>query len=93
MIDDGRPRLEGLNQAGHMTRPHCDLNDNEMSISRNVGALSSYLNRLMTGELVNRFRNDMKDFLETLPGIGKSVSVLPNRRRNRQRFLNARSPF
>ena len=66
--------FEGLNQAGHL---HDDLivilNDNEMSISPNVGALSSYLNRLMTGQFVNRFRDDMKSFLETLPGIGKSV--------------------
>jgi 1-deoxy-D-xylulose-5-phosphate synthase len=66
--------FEGLNQAGHIDQDLIViLNDNEMSISRNVGALSSYLNRLMTGEFVNRFRNDMKDFLGTLPGIGKSV--------------------
>jgi 1-deoxy-D-xylulose-5-phosphate synthase len=66
--------FEGLNQAGHIDQDLIViLNDNEMSISRNVGALSSYLNRLMTGELVNRFRNDMKDFLGTLPRIGKSV--------------------
>jgi 1-deoxy-D-xylulose-5-phosphate synthase len=44
-----------------------------MSISPNVGALSSYLNRLMTGQFVNRFRRDMGGFLETLPRIGKSV--------------------
>ncbi|MGZ3568990.1 MAG: 1-deoxy-D-xylulose-5-phosphate synthase, partial [Thermodesulfobacteriota bacterium] len=66
--------FEGLNQAGHIDQDLIViLNDNEMSISRNVGALSSYLNRLMTGQFVNRFRNDMKGFLETLPGIGKSV--------------------
>jgi 1-deoxy-D-xylulose-5-phosphate synthase len=66
--------FEGLNQAGHIDQDLIViLNDNEMSISRNVGALSSYLNRLMTGQFVNRFRNDMKEFLETLPGIGKSV--------------------
>ncbi len=66
--------FEGLNQAGDLDRNLIVvLNDNEMSISRNVGALSSYLNRLMTGQFVNRFRNDMKNFLETLPGIGKSV--------------------
>jgi 1-deoxy-D-xylulose-5-phosphate synthase len=66
--------FEGLNQAGHLDRDMIViLNDNEMSISPNVGALSSYLNRLMTGEFVNRFRNDMKAFLETLPGIGKPV--------------------
>jgi len=66
--------FEGLNQAGHIDQDLIViLNDNEMSISPNVGALSSYLNRLMTGQFVNRFRDDMKAFLQTLPGIGKSV--------------------
>jgi 1-deoxy-D-xylulose-5-phosphate synthase len=66
--------FEGLNQAGLVDRDLIVvLNDNEMSISPNVGALSSYLNRLMTGEFVNRFRDEIKDFLETLPGIGKSA--------------------
>jgi 1-deoxy-D-xylulose-5-phosphate synthase len=66
--------FEGLNLAGHIDRDLIViLNDNEMSISRNVGALSSYLNRLMTGQFVNRFRDKIKAYLETLPGRGKSV--------------------
>ena len=66
--------FEGLNQAGHIDQDLIViLNDNEMSISPNVGALSSYLNRLMTGEFVSRFRHEIKAFLETIPGIGKSV--------------------
>jgi 1-deoxy-D-xylulose-5-phosphate synthase len=66
--------FEGLNQTGHIDQDLIViLNDNEMSISPNVGALSSYLNRLMTGQFVNRFRRDMGGFLETLPRIGKSV--------------------
>lgn len=66
--------FEGLNQTGHLDHDLIViLNDNEMSISPNVGALSSYLNRLMTGQFVNRFREDIKAFLITLPGIGKSV--------------------
>ncbi len=66
--------FEGLNQAGHIDRDLIViLNDNEMSISPNVGALSSYLNRLMTGQFVNRFREEIKAFLETLPRIGKSA--------------------
>jgi 1-deoxy-D-xylulose-5-phosphate synthase len=66
--------FEGLNQTGHVNRDLIVvLNDNEMSISPNVGALSSYLNRMMTGQFINRFRDEMKSFLETLPGIGKSV--------------------
>lgn len=85
--DEGRPiaiigdgsmtaglAFEGLNQAGHIDQDLIVvLNDNEMSISHNVGALSSYLNRLMTGQFVNRFRDEMKDFLETIPSIGKSA--------------------
>jgi len=66
--------FEGLNQAGHLGKDLIVvLNDNEMSISPNVGALASYLSRVMTGRFVNRFRSEMKAFLQTLPGIGKSM--------------------
>jgi len=65
--------FEGLNQAGMLDRDLIVvLNDNEMSISPNVGALASYLSRVMTGQLANRFRNEMKSFLQTLPGLGQS---------------------
>jgi 1-deoxy-D-xylulose-5-phosphate synthase len=66
--------FEALNCAGEQQRDLIVvLNDNEMSISKSVGALSSYLNRIMTGHRVNRFREDMKKFLQELPGIGKSM--------------------
>jgi 1-deoxy-D-xylulose-5-phosphate synthase len=67
--------FEGLNQTGHIDQDLIViLNDNEMSISPNVGALSSYLNRLMTGEFAHRFRNEIKNFLESLPPrIGKKL--------------------
>jgi 1-deoxy-D-xylulose-5-phosphate synthase len=67
--------FEGLNQTGHIDQDLIViLNDNEMSISPNVGALSSYLNRLMTGQFANRFRNEIKNFLENLPPrIGKKL--------------------
>jgi len=69
--------FEGLNQTGHQEKDMIVvLNDNEMSISPNVGALSSYLNRIMTGQLFNRFRSEMKNFLKTIPGIGESVLKL-----------------
>ena len=64
--------FEGLNQTGDINQDLIVvLNDNEMSISPNVGALSSYLNRIMTGQFMSRFREDMKNFLTTLPRIGK----------------------
>ena len=66
--------FEGLNQAGAMDKDLIViLNDNELSISPNVGALSSYLNRLMTGHLATRFRDEIKGFLKRLPGVGKSA--------------------
>jgi 1-deoxy-D-xylulose-5-phosphate synthase len=69
--------FEGLNQAGDREKDLIViLNDNEMSISSNVGALSSYLSRIMTGQFFTRFRNEMKTFLKTLPGVGESVSKI-----------------
>ena len=52
---------EGLNQAGAAKKDLIIiLNDNEMSISPNVGAMAAYLNRIMTGQLVTRFRAELK---------------------------------
>jgi 1-deoxy-D-xylulose-5-phosphate synthase len=66
--------FEGLNQAGAMEKDLIViLNDNELSISANVGALSSYLNRLMTGQFATRFREEIKAFLRRIPGIGGSA--------------------
>jgi len=66
--------FEGLNQAGAMEKDLIViLNDNELSISPNVGALSSYLNRLMTGQFATRFREEIKGFLRKIPGIGGSA--------------------
>ncbi|OGP91918.1 MAG: 1-deoxy-D-xylulose-5-phosphate synthase [Deltaproteobacteria bacterium RBG_16_54_18] len=66
--------FEALNCAGELQRDLIVVvNDNEMSISKSVGAVSAYLNRIMTGHRVNRFREDIKKFLEEIPGIGKSV--------------------
>ncbi|MBF0505586.1 MAG: 1-deoxy-D-xylulose-5-phosphate synthase [Nitrospirae bacterium] len=69
--------FEGLNQAGHMKRDLIVvLNDNEMSISQNVGALSSYLSRVLTGLFYQRFKKDTKALLEGIPGIGEAVSKI-----------------
>jgi 1-deoxy-D-xylulose-5-phosphate synthase len=70
--------LEAINNAGHdKTKMIIVVIDNEMSISPTVGALSNYLNRLMTGGLVNKLRGVTKSVLEKIPGIGKtSVNVI-----------------
>ena len=72
--------FEALNQAGSLDRDLIViLNDNEMSISNNVGALSGYLNRLMTGELVNRFRHDVKSVLTNIPRVGDPLFKMVKR--------------
>lgn len=66
--------FEGLNQAGHLKKNLIVvLNDNEMSISPNVGALSAYLNRLMTGNFYTRLRRETKHFLQGIPKVGDSM--------------------
>jgi 1-deoxy-D-xylulose-5-phosphate synthase len=62
--------FEALNHAGHLHQPNLVvvLNDNEMSISPNVGALSSYLSRQLSKPLVRRVKGWAREFLGTLPG-------------------------
>jgi len=62
--------FEALNHAGHVRQQNLVvvLNDNEMSISPNVGALSSYLSRKLSAPMVRRMKGLAKDFLGSLPG-------------------------
>lgn len=67
--------FEGLNWSGDRKNENLIivLNDNEMSISPNVGALSSYLNRVMTGNRVTKFKGELKAFLKSIPNIGEQI--------------------
>ncbi|MEK6582066.1 MAG: 1-deoxy-D-xylulose-5-phosphate synthase [Nitrospirota bacterium] len=67
--------FEGLNHAGHLKKDLIVvLNDNEMSISPNVGALSAYLNRILTGDLYQKFKKETKSFIESIPKLGGPFS-------------------
>lgn len=64
--------FEGLNNLGHLrTKMMVVLNDNEMSISRNVGAMSKYLSKITTNPLYNRVRDELWQFTGKLP-VGKT---------------------
>ena len=66
--------FEALNWAGDRSKNLIIiLNDNELCISPNVGAMSSYLNRIMTGHTVTRFRTELKNFLKSIPSIGEHM--------------------
>jgi 1-deoxy-D-xylulose-5-phosphate synthase len=72
--------LEGLNHAGHLKKDLIViLNDNEMSISRNVGALSNYLNKVLTGTFYKKIKKETKALLEGIPKIGETVAKIAER--------------
>ncbi|QXE85363.1 1-deoxy-D-xylulose-5-phosphate synthase [Geomonas nitrogeniifigens] len=72
--------FEGLNHAGELNKDLVViLNDNEMSISENVGALSNLLSRTITSEYVHRAKKDLEAFLEGVPMFGKSVLKIAKR--------------
>src|SRR3989442_3696637 len=55
------------------------LNDNQMSISRNVGSLSAYLNRTFTGEFVTHIREEAKHLLKAIPRVDDQLTRLAHR--------------
>jgi len=72
--------FEGLNQAGHLKKDIIViLNDNEMSISQNVGALSSFLSRKITGRLATRIKKEAEGFFLSIPRIGRRLVSLAKR--------------
>lgn len=72
--------FEGLNQAGHLKKDIIVvLNDNEMSISQNVGALSSFLSRKITGRLATRLKKEAESFFMSIPRIGGRLVSLAKR--------------
>ena len=63
----GGMAFEGLNNAGDLhKRMIVVLNDNEMSISKNVGAMSEYLYQLRTGETYNKIKSDIEGWLKNM---------------------------
>lgn len=63
----GGMAFEALNNAGDLHKKMIVvLNDNEMSISKNVGAMSEYLYQLRTGETYNKIKNDIEGWLKNM---------------------------
>lgn len=70
----GGMAMEGLNQAGFLgTRLMLILNDNEMSIFPNVGAMAGYLNRIIAGQPYRRLKDDVERFLRSIPKVGEPM--------------------
>ena len=76
----GGMALEALNDAGNSkTRLIVILNDNEMSISKNVGGISQFLTKLRTKKFYKKSNNFIRKILEKIPGIGQAIIRLARR--------------
>lgn len=70
----GGMALEALNDIGYRkTKMIIILNDNQMSISQNVGGLSTYLSDLRMGDTYNKVKSDINSTLEKIPKVGKGM--------------------
>jgi 1-deoxy-D-xylulose-5-phosphate synthase len=68
---------EGLNNAGHSDRDFIVvLNDNEMSIAPNVGAMHKYLTSVQRNSLYNRLRTKIGEVADSFGGKGAIVGTL-----------------
>lgn len=69
--------FEGLNNAGHLKKDLLVvLNTNELSIAPNSGALSTYLNKIISLPIYNRFRNSFDSFLESRVPKGRRLKAI-----------------
>jgi 1-deoxy-D-xylulose-5-phosphate synthase len=72
--------FEGLNNAGHLKKDILVvLNTNELSIAPNVGAISNYLNKLISLPIYNRFKDSLDKFVESRIPKGSRLIKLANK--------------
>ena len=79
----GGMAFEALNQAGHLKKNLIViLNDNEMSISKNVGAFSAFISRKMTGRNFRDLKKEIQVLLTHIPAIGTDILHFARRAEN-----------
>jgi 1-deoxy-D-xylulose-5-phosphate synthase len=84
----GGMAFEAMNHAGHVqTDLLVVLNDNEMSISRNVGAMSNYLLKLRTDPHYSKAKEDIQHLLNKIPTIGDKVLKTLERVKDSLKYL------
>ncbi|WP_371369434.1 1-deoxy-D-xylulose-5-phosphate synthase [Sporomusa rhizae] len=84
----GGQAFEALNHAGHLgINLTVILNDNEMSIAKNVGALSEYLAKMRTAPTYSKVKHDIEYLLRRIPAIGDSVANTAERVKDSLKYL------
>ena len=72
--------FEGLNNAGHSNKDIVVvLNTNELSIAPNVGALSTYINKVISLPIYNRFRHSLESFVKSRVPKGSRLLKIANK--------------
>jgi len=80
--------FEALNHAGHLgTNFTVILNDNEMSIAHNVGAMSAYLNRVRVDPLYTKRKEDIEYLLRKIPAVGSTMFKVAERIKDSLKYL------
>ena len=72
----GGMALEAIDHAGHLSKTNLlvVLNDNEMSISANVGAIPRYLNKLRLSQPMQFLSDNLEEQLKNIPFVGETIS-------------------
>ena len=84
----GGMALEALNHIGHEQKNVIVvLNDNEMSIAPNVGALHNYLGKLRSAENYKRAKGELGHLLKRVPGVGEKLAQLAERFKDSMKYL------
>ncbi|MBD7906785.1 1-deoxy-D-xylulose-5-phosphate synthase [Sporosarcina gallistercoris] len=84
----GGMALEALNHIGsQQTNMIVILNDNEMSIAPNVGALHSVLGKLRTAGKYNSVKDDVEELIKRIPAVGGKMASLAERLKDSLKYL------
>jgi 1-deoxy-D-xylulose-5-phosphate synthase len=84
----GGMALEAVNHIGHEeTDLMVILNDNEMSIAPNVGAMHNYLGKLRTNQNYKRAKEDIEALLKKIPAVGGTMAKLAERLKDSLKYL------
>ncbi len=75
--------FEGLNQSGHLKKNLIVvMNDNEMSISKNVGAFSAFISKKLNNRHYRDLKKEMKELFSNIPSFGKDILKFARRAEN-----------
>ncbi|MHB8063064.1 MAG: 1-deoxy-D-xylulose-5-phosphate synthase N-terminal domain-containing protein, partial [Ruminiclostridium sp.] len=90
----GGMAYEALNDGGRLTSNFIViLNDNEMSISHNVGGMSKYLSKLRTDPVYTKTKEDIDNFLNKMPNFSKKARAAATKLKGTVKYLFTQGVF